>query len=107
MKVRYKRKDYLRGTEEYVYGWTSRFNTQLLHRSEVIVSFVEGDNDSMFIGELEVLLEKPLESSVYKPNVWIPMSEAFKSRDLIPSNHNADFHEPVSEAEKKRGWYDD
>jgi hypothetical protein len=85
-----------------VTGWAGEFNTHGL--GEVIVGFDEGDMTSEEVRLLEVQLEHPLESSVYKPGAWVPLSDAFRSRDLISDNFDYRFFEPKTEADKERGW---
>jgi hypothetical protein len=95
MKIRYADRP---GTT----GFTDRFNTHGL--GEVIVYFDDGDSTSEEIKALEVLLEHPLESSVYKPGVWVPLSAALKSNDVISDNYATSLFEPKTEEDKSRGW---
>lgn len=74
-------------------GNSSSFNTSGL--GEVIVMFVDGGADSMFIDELEVLLKTG----------WKNMSQAFKDRDLIPDNYNISFGEPKTPEDRRRGYF--
>jgi hypothetical protein len=83
-------------------GFTEKFNTHGL--GEVELFFDGGDATSEEIKLLDVLLEHPLPSSVYKQGAWVPLSDAFKSNDVITDNYNVRFFEPASEADKARGW---
>lgn len=84
MKVRYK----TNGSE----GHASQFNTHAL--AEVFVYFDEGDSDSAFIKELDVLL----------PSGWKDMKQAFADHDLVTDNYNTCFFPPRDEMERERGW---
>lgn len=95
MKVRYTNKP-------EVAGFADRFNVSSL--SEVLLFFDDGDATSEEIGLLDVLLEHPLPSSVYRDGVWVPLSDAFRSNDVITDNYNTFFFEPRSEEDKARGW---
>jgi hypothetical protein len=70
--------------------------------SEVIVGFDDregagGDMDSCFGSELEVQL---------RDGRWKELYLALNDRDVVVNNMNWDFREPMSEEEKKRGYYD-
>ena len=75
-------------------GVSSLFNTSS-QAGEVNVYYNEGDADSVFIKDLDVLIN----------NEWIDMSQAFKDKSLIPDNLNTQFREPLNDEEKKQGWY--
>lgn len=83
-------------------GFTDKFSIGGL--GEVELYFDSGDATSDYIKDLDVLLEHPLPSSVYKPGVWVRLSDAFKSKDVIADNYDRRFFEPASEADKARGW---
>ena len=76
-----------------IVGDTSRFNTCGL--GEVIVYFPDGEATSEEISELDVLLDTG----------WVSMSEAFKTKKLIPDNYSLYFREPLTAAEYEKGWY--
>jgi len=76
-------------------GWSTEFNTHSLN--EVIVYFDDGDADSMFFQDVEVLLSN---------QVWIGLKEALGLHLVIPDNYNRYFREPRSELEREKGWYD-
>jgi hypothetical protein len=86
-----------------VLGWTDRLNECGI--GETIIHFDEGDATSEFISELEILLVKPLPSSTYRPNTWVPLSSAFKTRDVVTDNYDRTFREAISDGEKAQGWY--
>lgn len=86
MKVRTK--------DGHHHGHSYEFNTHAV--SEVIVLFHDGDRDTMFISELDVLIG----------NTWKPLSEAFRDRDLVPNNLNTYFGEPVNADARERGYND-
>jgi len=75
-------------------GTSSTFNTSS-PAGEVIVHYIDGDGDSVFIRDLEVLIN----------GKWIDMAQAFKYKLLIRDNYNTQFREPLNEEEKERGWY--
>jgi len=77
-------------------AWSSGFNTHSL--GEVIIYFDEGDADSEYIRNLDVLLSN---------GKWMPFRTAFTLHLVIPDNYNRSFREPRSEAERERGWYDE
>lgn len=81
MKVRYKSN----GAIAYV----SSFN--MTTTGEVLT----GD-DSAYIAELEVFLEKSGE--------WKDMRQAFRDHDLITNDANTSFFEPENEKDKVRGF---
>lgn len=73
-------------------GNSSDFNIHAL--AEVLVYFDEGDADSVFIRDLDVLLESG----------WKDMNQAFKDRDLIVDNYNTCFFPPQNKEDKERGF---
>lgn len=81
MKVRYKNTKI--ETASY------RFNTSALN--EVFT----GD-DSVFITDLEVFLEKRGE--------WKDLSQAFRDKDVIVDNYNIYFFEPLTDLDRDRGY---
>jgi hypothetical protein len=83
-------------------GFAGSFNTSAL--AEVILYFDDGDATSEEIKVLDVCLEHPLASSVYKEGAWVPLSAAFRSNDVICDNYNTRFFEPATEEDKARGW---
>lgn len=76
-------------------GQSDRFNNSS-PVSEVIVYYEEGDADSVFIKDLDVLLSN---------GKWKDMSMAFNDKDLIPDNYNVRFKEPSNYEERNRGYY--
>ena len=76
-----------------VTGYASRFNTHAL--SEIIVGFDEGDQDSCYISDYEVLIPG---------KGWKDMRQAFEDRDIITDNHNTLFHVPRDDEERERGY---
>lgn len=86
MKVRHKEKGYL--------GESSRFNMHGI--GEIIVGFDEGDMDSMYISDFEVLLPD---------GKWKDMKQAFKDKDIIPDNYYTMFGLPKNDADKERGYF--
>lgn len=76
-----------------IVGDTDRFNTAGI--GEVIVWFPDGEATSEEISELEVLFQTG----------WISMSEAFRSKQLIPDNYHRYFREPTNVEEQTKGWY--
>jgi hypothetical protein len=85
MKVRYNKNGAL--------GSSDTFNVSVI--GEVIVYFDEGGADSMYIKDLDVLID----------DKWKDMSQAFKDKDLITDNYNTMFTEPKSEEERNIGYY--
>lgn len=83
-------------------GFTDKWNTHGL--GEVILFFDDGDATSEEVRLLDVLLEHPLTSSVYKEGAWVPLSAALKSNDVITDNYNVSLFEPKTEEDKVRGW---
>ena len=77
-----------------VTGHSSTFNTHAL--SEIVVGFDEGDMDSCFIKDYEVLI---------KGKGWVDMCQAFSDKDIIPNNLDTDFGVPSNDEERERGWY--
>jgi hypothetical protein len=79
-------------------GCSLGFNTAGL--GEVIMGFDDDPDgthngaDSMYIKDLEVLID----------DKWICMSEAFRTKQLIPNNYNTDFRRPENEEERKLGY---
>ena len=76
---------------------SSSFNTHSLN--EIVVYFDEGDADSDYITNYEVLL-----TTGPRAGQWVLLSDAFKQRDVIPNNHNTCFAEPRSDADRELGY---
>ncbi len=85
MKIRFKDK-------RHIVGDSSEFNVHAL--AEVIVTFPDGERDSVFIRDLEVML----------PTGWHDMNESFGDGSLIRDNYNTCFFPPANEAERKQGY---
>ncbi len=64
------------------------------------MSEVLTDDDSVFIRDLDVYLEKT------DPPGWKDLKQALKDGDVIIDNYNTTFREPLNEAERKQGYYD-
>lgn len=79
-------------TEDNRTGHSSRFNTASV--SEVVVGFDDGDQDSVYMRDLDVLIG----------NDWVDMGEAFRRKLIVPDNHNERFGEPRDEEARERGW---
>jgi hypothetical protein len=78
-----------------VTGSSGSFNVHGI--GEVIVMFDDGSADSMFISDLDVLLEN-------LGGVWMHMRDAFKQHYLITDNYNTVFFEPKHQLDKDRGY---
>lgn len=76
---------------------SSSFNTNSI--GEIIVLFEDGDADSDYIRNYDVLLENGP-----RAKRWMDLSEAFRARDVIPNNYNTNFAEPCSEEDRSRGY---
>jgi hypothetical protein len=76
---------------------SSSFNTHAL--SEIVVLFDEGDADSDYISNYDVLL-----TTGPRAGQWVSLSDAFKQHDVIPNNHNTCFAEPQSDEDRERGY---
>lgn len=74
-------------------GTASKFNVHAMF--EVIVYFQDGSADSVSGNELEVKIGEN----------WVPLTDAFKGKDVIPDNYNTSFRAPLTMAERIRGWY--
>lgn len=74
-------------------GYILRLNTHAL--VEAIVGFEEGDMDSCFFSDLDVLL----------PNdTWKDLEEAIQDHDVITNNYNTNLSFPQNEEDRKRGF---
>ena len=87
MRVRFKSKP-------TVVEFTHKFNVHGL--GEVLVGFVDGDMDSVYIRDLEVFIEALDE--------WKSMSKAFEDSDIITDNYNTYIFEPKNDEDRKRGY---
>lgn len=76
-------------------GSATRFNMHAM--SEVIVGFVDGDQDTVMMKDLDVFIEAK--------GIWIDMGAAFDAKDIIPDNYNAWFGEPTEQADRDRGYF--
>ena len=81
MKVRYKK--YPDITRD-----TNQFNPCGL--SEIVMH-----DDSAFIRDLDVMIK----------GEWVDMGQAFKNKDIIPSNDNLWFAEPKTPEDRERGYF--
>jgi len=70
---------------------SSRLNVLAL--AEVLT----GD-DSASIRDLDVWVEAR--------SMWVDMGEAFTNRDIITDNYNTRFGEPVTQADRDRGYFE-
>lgn len=86
MKVRHKKTGGL--------GSSSRFNVHSLN--EIIVGFDDGDMDSDYVSEYDVLLSS---------GEWKSLDDAFRDKDVLPDNYNTWFSEATDEADKARGYF--
>lgn len=87
----------LRHTTTHKSCFSSTFNTHAL--GEIIVGFDEGDMDSDYISNYDVLLEIGP-----RAGQWVSLRDAFRQHDVIPNNHNTCFAEPASDEARARGW---
>lgn len=74
-------------------GSSGRFNIHGM--SDIVVDFDNGEMDSCFIGDFEVLLSNGL---------WKDLSQAFRDKDIITDNYNTRFFEPKNEEDRERGY---
>ena len=107
MKVRHKKNKHL--------GFSDKFNINGM--GEIIVGFDDGDMDSDYISNYEVMLVEDLprfaqinnwveDKEGKKIGCWVDMKDAFKNKQLITDNHSEYFREPKNQEEYDRGWYD-
>jgi len=107
MKVRHKTNKHL--------GISEKFNEHGM--GEIIVGFDDGDMDSDYISNYEVIIEKslprfaPAENWVHDKDgnvvgYWVDMKKAFADKLLICDNYSVSFREPITQEEYDRGWYD-
>lgn len=84
----------VRNRETQEHGHSSEFNMHGL--GEIIVYYEDGESDSDFIGNFDVLL-----SSGY----WVSLRVALLMHQVITDNYDWRFREPLNDAEKERGYY--
>jgi hypothetical protein len=77
-------------------SFSSQFNIHGM--SQIIVYFEEGDCSSEYIKDYDVFIERY--------NDWFDMHEAFNTGMIISDNYDTCFREPISDLEKKRGYFD-
>ena len=85
MKVRFKE-------NPNIVWYSGKFNIHGL--GEVIVQHKDFGADSVFIKDLDVLIDAS----------WKDMAQAFRDKDLIIDNYNTYFFEPKTQEDKERGF---
>lgn len=107
MKVRHKKNRHI--------GFSEKFNEHGL--GEIIIGFDDGEMDSDYISNYDVMLTQWLpkfakidnwvtDEEGNKIGCWFDMKQAFANKQLITDNYNIRFAEPKTQEEYDRGWYE-
>ena len=88
MKVR------LKDSPEVV-GFALQFNIHTVSPQEIIVGFDNGEIDTDYMRNYEVLLSS---------GEWKDAIQAYQDHDIITDNYNVRFFEPSTDEDRKRGY---
>lgn len=74
-------------------GWSDRFNIHGL--GEIIVTYDDGDMDSDYQKDFEVLIGEE----------WVSFNEALKSHEIVSDDRFYHFRFALTDEEREKGYY--